>query len=336
MAATTASASASASAKDNGTSTTLASKVGLTLQPRHKAAREYLKRLGSDDKDHTIVPNQFQKNTNFVVSALVEKPLENLLSNATHEIDNAAFTLDNVVKAVRSNDSLVVFIHSLADLDNHINGLKTKKGKVSSADDEDEDASKESKPKGKKGKAKKGTASAEENAEIAPAEESKPKGKKGKATKIAAPDEEGESSDSKEYSFTCTGHLKDMIKAQNSTITQIKSEAIQAVQYLIDELHQRIYGGGYLVAQQCNRKTIMKDDVLVAYKIIVGKGVSADSLQHVTAVMEKLNLEDSEAKDETEKKEVQKKPAAAKKRKETGEGVKEKKPASKTKKAAAA
>lgn len=321
MATTSASASASASASDNVTSSTLASKVGLTLQPRHNAARKYLKHLGSNDTDHTIVPNQFQKNTNFVVSALIEKLLETLLSSAAHEIDNAAFTLDSVVKAVRSNVTLVVFIHSLADLDHHISALKTKKGK-----------------------AEKGAESAEEDDSDSPSE-SKPKGKKGKATKIAKPDADTdpEASDSKSKSntsFTCTGHLKEMIKGQNSTITQIKSDAIQAVQFLIDELHQRIYSGGYLIAQQCNRKTVMKDDVLTAYKIIIGKTVG-DFLLHVTTVMEKLaDLEKNKGATEPGESAKQesglaKKPAAAKKRKEGNEG-KEKKPASKNKKAAAA
>ena len=216
---------------------TIAARAGLTLQPRTKAARAFLAHLKDAEGDGA--PNQLQKNTTYIVTALAEQLIDALLSRAAEAVDNANFTYDVVVEAVRTSDRcLGVFASSLPEVAAFV-------------------------------------------------------ARKKRPAADGPADEEPQHVDD-DVDFSCVRHLKELIRAKNPTIKQVKSDAAYAVQFFVDELHVRLYEGAFLVAKQCGRKTVMKDDVLTAFKIAIGRAAWPEVLEHAHAVAARLDELDLE------------------------------------------
>ena len=98
--------------------------------------------------------------------------------------------------------------------------------------------------------------------------------------------EEGSEADHP-HSFSCLNQINKRIKLASSNI-RVSSEAVDLIQFLLDEFYQGIVSGAYWIAQNNGRKTLSSSDVSVALKIYIPKRLLPGLYAHVEALTKKF------------------------------------------------
>ena len=86
-------------------------------------------------------------------------------------------------------------------------------------------------------------------------------------------------------SFSCSSNITARVKAAFTNI-EISDDAVELIQYILDQFYQDGVAGAYWIAQIHDRKTIQKNDIVVAFKILLHKDPFA-ILDHVVAMTSK-------------------------------------------------
>ncbi len=121
---------------------------------------------------------------------------------------------------------------------------------------------------------------------------------------------EDEGKDDYPFSFSCTNNIDKLIRnafENTQTRVTIRSEALHLVQYLLDRFYQRVIQGAYWIAQIHDRKTVQKNDIFVAFKIMLPVAVSVPVMNHIETMTKKFEdienakKESNKSKDEGDK-----------------------------------
>lgn len=102
------------------------------------------------------------------------------------------------------------------------------------------------------------------------------------------------------YTFSCSKIIKESIQAAvDASQVRVSGEAVQLVQYLLDEFYQKIVQGAYWITQR-HGMTVSKDDIFVAIKIILPLSLSETVMKHVQDMTNKFEeIEDGKKETKT-------------------------------------
>lgn len=102
------------------------------------------------------------------------------------------------------------------------------------------------------------------------------------------------------YTFSCSKIIKESIQAAvDSSQLRVASEAVQLVQYLLDEFYQKVVQGAYWITQR-HGMTVSKDDIFVAIKISLPTSLSDKIMKHVHELTQKFEeIEDGKKETKT-------------------------------------
>ena len=110
------------------------------------------------------------------------------------------------------------------------------------------------------------------------------------------------------FTFSCSNNIDKLIRdAFENTQVRISGEAVQLVQYLLDEFYQKAVHGAYWIAQIHDRKTVQKNDIFVSFKILLPVAISDRVMNHVEEMttkfesIEDVKKENAKSKDSGEK-----------------------------------
>ena len=257
---------------------TIATKIGLIVPIKETTIKNFVTRMGMlDEKD--IVPKQVPKSTIVTVSAIVEKLLTFVVGKTTDGIEGTSFNLEHVITPIN------------ASVTNNDSNLTILAPFVSLVKSQMETSKAEKKSKSKKDKSK----NDQENITIDDAEDEdvaidvEPHADD---MDIPADDEPGKKK-AKELptlakcSFSCSNQIAKQVKTLKENI-RVSSEAVEMIQYFLDEFYQKMVRGAYWIAQNNGRRTISKNDIVVSLKIMVPESFASEVLEHVETLSAKF------------------------------------------------
>jgi histone H3/H4 len=237
-------------------SSTIATKIGLTVPIKEKTIKSYVNHLASTDSSK-LIPKQVPKISIVAVSAGVEYLLGHIVDVGMKGVEGATFTVDNLRDNIKADDDLCFLTTGLKDAMEYVNAQKEIK-------------------RAKKNRGKESTTAAptEQQTQDMPDAEA------------PGDNEEGSETDHP-HSFSCLNQINKRIKLASSNI-RVSSEAVDLIQYLLDEFYQGIVSGAYWIAQNNGRKTLSSNDVSVALKIYLPKRLLPGLYAHVEALTKKF------------------------------------------------
>lgn len=103
------------------------------------------------------------------------------------------------------------------------------------------------------------------------------------------------------FSFSCLNHIGKQIKSHNDAL-RVSSDATDLVQSLLDQFYQHVVGGAFRMAERNSRKTISKDDIVVALQIFIPEHLAGPMLEHVDEVAARFKLVEKAKADEAKAK----------------------------------
>lgn len=92
----------------------------------------------------------------------------------------------------------------------------------------------------------------------------------------------------REWVFSCSNQISKNIKLHLPNV-RVSSDALELIQYYIDEFYKKLVQGAFLIAQNARRKTISKNDIIVALKIMTPEEFSDSAIDHINQLISKYD-----------------------------------------------